>query len=51
MAKKPDTFVPELDGKGRVVCPVDFKTLKRIKAKPKNTELGDKLRAALGKKT
>jgi hypothetical protein len=50
MAKKPDTFVPELDGKGRVICPVDAKTLKRINARPKNTKLADKLREALRKR-
>lgn len=50
MAKKPDTFVPEMDGKGRVICPVDAKTLKRINRKPKNTDLADKLRASLWKR-
>ena len=47
MAKNLDTFVPELDGKGRVICPVDAKTLKRINPRQKNNELADKLREAL----
>jgi hypothetical protein len=51
MANKTDTFVPEIDGKGRVVCPVDAKTLKRINSKPKNTPLADALKAALAKQS
>jgi hypothetical protein len=50
MPKTPFIFVPELDGKGRVICPVDAKVLKRINARPKNTELADKLREASRKR-
>lgn len=50
-SRGPDAFAPELDGKGRVMCPVDAKTLKRINTRTRNTALADKLRDALRKRT
>ena len=49
MAKKQDTFVPELDGKGRVMCPVDAKILRQINTNTRNTAFADALKLALSK--
>ena len=50
MDKKQKTFVPELDGKGRVMCPVDANTLRQINKKTKNTSFSDALKLAMSKK-
>ena len=49
-SKSTDHFVPELDGAGRVFCPVDQKALKRINTNPSSGVLAQALKAALEKK-
>ena len=49
MAKKPETFAPELDGKGRILCPVDSKMMTRINKRYRNSVLSDALKEALAK--
>jgi hypothetical protein len=50
MKKTPERFIPELDGAGKVACPIDHKTLTKINVKSKNFAFEYALKAALKKK-